>query len=86
MAQEKELGKEETERTHLDWNMFLESKICNKFLFHGEQNQERNLEWLWHKMSYEVTLLIFPFFLHLLSFPLSLLCYLVSQSGCITYN
>lgn len=40
MAQEEELDKEETERTHLDWNKFPESEICNKFLFHGEWNQE----------------------------------------------
>lgn len=49
------------QRTHLDWNKFLESEICNIFLFHREWNEEWNLEWLWHKMNYEVTLLIFPF-------------------------
>lgn len=76
----------EKEKLFLDLNKFLESKICRTILSHREEWKVWNfhlfLRWVKRLLCLLfLCLLIFFPFLH----PLRL-CYLMSQSGCITCN
>lgn len=85
MAWGEELGQEETEGTHLDLNKFLESKLCRTRgkrakceTFRGVVGQDELRTYLAYssRISSSSSPSSLPF----------LLCYLVSQSGCITCN